>query len=61
MNKVTIEGKGADIVGKLIAESLRNSGLKVSHWYDVTPSEVTRCRRDSARRKADISIVSMTR
>lgn len=61
MTKIKIEGKNALIVGKLITESLRDSGLKVNHWHDVTPSEVAKCRRDAVRKDADISIVSMSR
>lgn len=61
MTKIKIEGANASIVGKLVMQSLRDSGLKVNHWYDATPTEVTKCRRDAARDKADISIVSMSR
>lgn len=61
MNKVTITGPGAAIIGRLIYRALNNSGLKVNHWYDVTPKAVPNCRRDATREGADISIVSMSK
>ncbi len=61
MIKIKIEGANAAIVGKLIAQSLRDSGLKVNHWHGATPASIAGCRRDAAREGADISIVSMSR
>lgn len=61
MIKIKIEGANASIVGMLVTQSLRDSGLKVNYWRDIAPSEIAGCRRDATREAADISIVSMRR
>jgi hypothetical protein len=61
MVKIKIEGKGAKLAGKLAAKLLREQGLEVNFWFDVTPSGVAAARRDAARESADVSIVAMRR
>lgn len=61
MIKVTVEGQNARLVSAIIAKALRDSGIKTSHWHDVTPSEVANCRRDATREGAQVSVVAMSR
>jgi hypothetical protein len=61
MVKVKIEGAGANLISALITKALRDAGVKVNLWYDVTPGEVASCRRDATKCGDDVSVVSMTR
>ena len=41
MNVVTvkIKGPGTDVIGDLIAEALKEHGIKITHWNDVLPKD----------------------
>jgi hypothetical protein len=59
--KIKVEGEHATIVSRIIAKAMRDSGLKVNYWTNVTPSEIPACRREATRTDSDVSLVAMTR
>lgn len=61
MTKIKIEGASAAVIAALITQSLRDQGLKVDSWHDVTPGEVASCNRSAGKKDKDICIVAMTR
>ncbi len=61
MRKITIEGPESKFLAGILVKHMRDLGLKVNYWREMTPSEVPNARRDATRENADVSIVAMTR
>lgn len=61
MVNIKLEGPGADIVGTITTQRLRDSGLEVRFWTNVKPSEVAKCRHTATTKRADVCVLAMSR
>ena len=61
MTKIKVEGADARIVAAIITKTLRDAGVSLLSFYDITPREVANCRREATRKGVSVSIVAMSR